>query len=208
MHRQAGAAGGGEIGAAKAARVQHAAQPVVHIAAAGDEHDARRAAVEPVDGVENRVGAEIGGERIGDRGVAAVVPAVDGHAGRLVEREQVGVLIQNVQRHGHGREPAAGALVVDAHGEGVPRRDAVDRAGVHAVYADAVRHGLDAGDGAVGHAQFTPEQALDRAACLLRRDGERQPAHSCAASAASYAARVRLSKQTMRTRVISGWPAR
>ena len=41
-----------------------------------------------------------------------------------------------------------------------------------------------------------------------RRDGERQPAHSCAASAAAYAAWVRLSKQTMRTRVISGWSAR
>ena len=180
----------------------------MHIAAAGNEHDAGRAAVEPVDGVKNGVRAEIGGQRVGDRGVAAVVPAVHGHAGGLIEREQVGVFIQNVQRHGHGREAAAGALVVDAHGEGVPRRDAVDGAGVRAVEADAVRHGLDAGDRPVGHAQFTPEQAPDRAACLLRRDGERQPAHSCAASAAAYAARVRLSKQTMRTRVISGWSAR
>ena len=188
--------------------MQHAAQPVVHVAAAGDEHDTGRTAVEPVDGVKNSVGAEIGGEGVCDRGVAAVVPAVHGHAGGLVEREQVGVFIQNVQRHGHGRELAAGALIIDAHGERIPRRDAVDGAGVRAVEADAVRHGLDAGDGPVGHAQFTPEQAFDRAARLLRRDGERQPAHSCAASAASYAARVRLSKQTMRTRVISGWSAR
>ena len=111
--------------------VQHAAQPVVHIAAAGDEHDAGRAAVEPVDGVKNGVRAEIGGQRVCDRGVAAVIPAVHGHAGRLIEREQVGVFIQNVQRHGHGREAAAGALVVDAHGEGVPRRDAVDRSEEH-----------------------------------------------------------------------------
>ena len=180
----------------------------MHVSAAGDEHDAGRAAVEPVDGVKDSIRPEVGSQCIGDRGVAAVVPAVHGHAGGLVEREQVGIFIQNVQRHGHGREAAARALVVDAHGEGVPRRDAVDGAGVRAVEADAVRHGLDAGDGPVGHAQFTPEQALDRAARLLRRDGERQPAHSCAASAASYAARVRLSKQTMRTRVISGWPAR
>ena len=124
------------------------------------------------------------------------------------EREQVSVLIQDIQRHGHGRELAAGALVIDAHGEGIPCLHAIDGAGVRAVDADAVRHGLDAGNGPVGHAQFTPEQAFDRAASLLRRDGERQPAHSCAASAASYAARVRLSKQTMRTRVISGWSAR
>ena len=101
-YRQAGAAGGGEIRAPKAVGVQHAAQPVVHVAAAGDEHDAGRAAVEPVDGVKNSVGPEIGSEGVGDRGVAAVVPAVHGHAGGLVEREQVGVFIQNVQRHGHG----------------------------------------------------------------------------------------------------------
>ena len=82
--------------------MQHAAQPVVHVAAAGNEHDAGRATVEPVDGVKNSVGAEIGGEGVGDRGVAAVVPAVHSHAGGLVEREQVGVFIQNVQRHGHG----------------------------------------------------------------------------------------------------------
>ena len=66
--------------------------------------------------------------------------------------------------------------------------DGICRNGVHAVPADAVRHGLDAGDRAVGHMQLTPEQAFDRAARLLRRDGERQPAHSCAASAAAYAA--------------------
>ena len=188
--------------------MQHAAQPVVYVTAAGDEHDARRAAVEPVDGVKHSVRSEIGGKGVCNRGLAAVISAVHGHARGLVEREQVGVFIQNVQRHGHGREAAAGALVVDAHGEGVPRRDAVDGAGVRTIETDAVRHGLDAGDGPVGHAQFTPEQAPDRAARLLRRDGERQPAHSCAASAASYAARVRLSKQTMRTRVISGWSAR
>ena len=99
---QAGAAGGGEIRAPEAIGVQHAAQPVVHVAAAGDEHDAGRTAVEPVDGVKNGVRAEIGGQRVGDRGVAAVVPAVHSHAGGFVEREQVGVFIQNVQRHGHG----------------------------------------------------------------------------------------------------------
>ena len=188
--------------------MQHAAQPVVHVATAGDEHDAGRATVEPVDGVKNRVGPEVSGKCIGNRGIAAVVPAVHGHAGGLIEREQVSVLIQDIQRHGHGWEAAAGALVIDAHGEGIPCLHAIDGAGVRAVDADAVRHGLDAGNGPVDHAQFTPEQAFDRAASLLRRDGERQPAHSCAASAASYAARVRLSKQTMRTRVISGWSAR
>ena len=120
--------------------------------------------------------------------VAAVISAVHGHTRRLVECEQVGVFIQNVQRHGHGCELAAGALIIDAHGEHIPRGHAVNGAGVRAVETDAVRHGLDAGDRTVGHMQLTPEQAPDRAACLLRRDGERQPAHSCAASAAAYAA--------------------
>ena len=188
--------------------MQHAAQPVVHVSAAGDEHDARRAAVEPVDGVKHSVRSEIGGKGVCNRGLATVISAVHGHARGLVEREQVGIFIQNVQRHGHGCELAAGALIIDAHGEHIPRGDAVNGAGVRAVETDAVRHGLDAGDRTVGHMQLTPEQAPDRAACLLRRDGERQPAHSCAASAAAYAARVRLSKQTMRTRVISGWSAR
>ena len=38
--RQPRAAGDGEIGAPEIAGVQHAAQPVVHVTAAGDEHDA------------------------------------------------------------------------------------------------------------------------------------------------------------------------
>ena len=148
-YRQAGAAGGGEIRAPKAVGVQHAAQPVVHIAAAGDEHDAGCATVEPVDGVKNRVGPEVSGKCIGNRGIAAVIPAVHGHAGGLIEREQVSVLIQDIQRHGHGWEAAAGALVVDAHGERIPCLHAIDGAGVRTVEADAVRHGLDAGNGPV-----------------------------------------------------------
>ena len=158
--------------------------------------------------MKHSVAAKISSQSVCDRGLAALISAVHGHARRLVEREQVGIFIQNVQRHGHGCELAAGALIIDAHGEDIPRRNAVNGAGVHTIEADAVRHGLDAGDRTVSHMQLTPEQAPDRAACLLRRDGERQPAHSCAASAAAYAARVRLSKQTMRTRVISGWSAR
>ena len=53
--RQPRAAGDGEIGAPEIAAVQHAAQPVVHVSAAGDEHDARRAAIEPVDGVKHSI---------------------------------------------------------------------------------------------------------------------------------------------------------
>ena len=107
--------------------------------------------------MKHSVRSEIGGQGIGDRGLAAVISAVHGHTRRLVEREQIGIFIQNVQRHGHGRELAAGALIIDAHGEDVPRSNAVNGAGVHTVSADAVRHGLDAGDRTVGHMQLTPE---------------------------------------------------
>ena len=119
--RDAGAYG--QVFPTQARSVQQAAKPLVHVAGLGGAHDARRASVQPVHGVEGRGGAEVGGDGGADCGLAVLRAPVDGHVRGLIYYEYVLVLPEHLKAGAAGRiyattDKARGALKSLADSEG------------------------------------------------------------------------------------------
>ena len=165
-------------------RVQYAPQPLVHIAGLGRAHEAARVPVEAVHGVEGRVRAQIRRRERADGGLALLAPAVDGHAGALVDDEEVLVLPDDVELAGHGGE---GALlgVADVYLERVARAEYVYALRGLAVHAHGALAVLEPRHQPRREAERPLQYAAHAAAVLLGRDGiaERPGAHSSARAA-------------------------
>ena len=174
----------GQVFPPQARSVQQAAKPLVHVAGLGGAHDARRASVQPVHGVEGRGGAEVGGDGGADCGLAVLRAPVDGHVRGLIYYEYVLVLPEHLKAGAAGREGAL-FFVADLDAEPVPGADRVKGPGGPAVEQDGVFPVAQAGDQAGREAELVLQYAAYAPPRELRRDGVVQPAAHSSARAAS-----------------------
>ena len=93
------------VAALQVVRREHLGQSGVRALAFRRQHDAGGVLVEPVDDPRPHLAADAGqpvaamrDQRVDERAVGLARAGMDDHAGRLVDDDQVGILVQNLQR--------------------------------------------------------------------------------------------------------------
>ena len=145
----------------------------MHISALGYHHQSGGALVQPVYHMENEIAPPPVGQRTGHRRRARQkVGGVGGHAGRLVDDHQMGVLIDDRQRPvPRRRQEPWRPQIIGAHRYSVPGVNDVYRPGVSAIDRDAVFGPGEPGDGMGGKMEPGFQNVPDADSILLRRHG-------------------------------------
>ena len=168
-----------QVEAAEVRGVQGVFQRLLGVRVLGDHQQAAGPLVQPVDRMKiglNTLLIVIIQQKITDCIGKVAGARMDGYAGELVEDQDIGVLIHDVQRSGGWDNAAAAHAVCHQDGEDLASAGADVGMDPDAVQQNPVAQPLHPADYRAREAQAGAHEGIDLPARLLRCDGEGQAA--------------------------------